>query len=278
MSQTPSEIPDDVAFHVIVEASVLKEIVEPPVKLASDQTTNDKAANFRWSESQLRVRTVDGSQIMMVEQTVPSSSFEHYDFRTSGEITFGTACKRLDNLLKAADSDDLVELRLDLETNRLNIQFADVSYSLAGVDTSTINEPDMPDLDHAVCASAHSSVFERAHNVVGTIADTLTFEAGDGSFRIYGAGDTDTAEVSPEVTLDQSNLQADGIDVFLETDGPSVQSQYSSDYLKDAVSFLPDDYVTVELNTEMPMRINANRADARIPTEILVAPRIDDPA
>lgn len=273
MSQTPSEIPDDVAFHVIVEASVLREIVEPPVKLA-----NDQAANFRWSEDGLQVRTVDGSQIMMVDQTVPPSSFEHYDFQTSGEITFGTACERLDNLLKAADSEDFVELRLDIETNRLNIQFADVSYSLAGFDTSLINEPDMPDLDHTIRANTHSSVFERAQNVVGTIADTLTFEAGDGRFRIYGAGDTDTAEVSPEVTLNQDELQADGIDVFLETDGASVLGQYSSDYLKNVVSFLPDDYVTVELNTETPMRINANRADARIPTEMLVAPRMDDPA
>ncbi len=267
MTQTQSET----AFHAIVEAGVLKKLIAPPVELA-----NDKAAKFRWSENHLQVCSVDGAQVMMVDQIVRPSAFESYEFFRSGEVIFGTACGRLAPLLKTADDDTSVDLKLDDEAGRLDVRFNDVSYSLGGVDTSSIAEPNLPDLEFSVQAQTHSSIFKRSHNIIGSVSDVLTFEAGDGSFRVHGSGDIDTAEIAPEVTLDQDELQADGVGVFLEEGADLVSSQFSDDYIRILTLFLPDDYSTISLSDDLPLRIETRRANARISTEILIAPRLDE--
>lgn len=264
---------DNDRFDIAISADLLDTLVQPPTTIAVDGLTN-----FHWSSDALRIRTVDAANAIVVNQTVHPPAFENYDIAPdNNQITFGTRCTTIANLLKAAHSTDIVSLRLDIESNRMNIQFSDVNYSLSGVDPQAVDEPTIPELEFNVEATVHSDVFQRAYQVIGMMSETVKFTLENESFQVSGRGDSDVAEInidledSKEAILDRDRKCAATIERVTQP----AEARYSTQFIDYINQFTPSTCLTMEMNEDHPLRITAEQADGHLETEIIIAPRMD---
>lgn len=257
-----------------ISAEKLKKVVEPPVKITADGITN-----FHWREDGLEVSAVDGSNAMVVEQNVLPSAFEEYDVSpTNGDtIVFGTRCTTISNLLRASNPNDSVSLQLERGANRMSISFGEVSYELSGVIPEGVNEPTVPELDHDIVATVHSQVLNRSYQVIGMISESITFDVGHRCFRVRGKDDNDMAEITVELKQDESKIGEENqtCSAFLCSVDNEAQSRFSSKFIDYVNELIPKGDLQMKISEDFPMEISVDRAEGDIPTDIIIAPRMD---
>lgn len=260
-------------LDVSIEASILKEVVKAPTELM-----NDAKAKFRWTPDGMKLRVKDGAKVMQIEQMVTPVAFEEFSLATESQIETGLDCERLEDLLESADEDTVVELSLDTLTSKMEIRFEEVAYSLPMTDVDSIRDPDPIDLQFQNIARIHSSVFKRTAEVVSMVGDPVHFEMGDGKTKIYGNKDGEEAEISPDTTSEGSNnaFADEGAKVILEQDNGLCSSKFGLKYMEKLPKFLPDDFSGVKLSDNFPLLVKTNRCNQRIPTKIVIAPRLSD--
>lgn len=260
-------------LSVELDAELLQELAEPAVEIAEDGLTN-----FRWREDGLFINTTGPTNAITVQQWVGSDSFEQYDVLPSdNEIVFGTPCSTITNLLQAATYDDIITLELENLTGKLGIKFTDVNYSLAGVDTDSINDPEVPNLEFDIEAIVHSSVFQRVYQVIGMVTDSIKFAISEDKFLITGRGDTDSAEIhvdleeNEEAIIDREKKNAAAL---YQCSQPAT-SRYGARFIENVNDFTPSGCFEIRLSEDYPLKVITGRAKGRIETEIIVAPRMD---
>lgn len=238
-------------FDIAISADLLDTLVQPPTTIAVDGLTN-----FHWNSNALRIHTVDAANAVVVNQTVRPPAFETYEISPDNDkITFGTRCTTISNLLKAARSSDIVSLRLDKGSNRMNIKFSDVNYSLSGVDPQAVDEPTIPELEFDVEATVHSEVFQRAYQVIGMMSETIKFDLDRDHFRVSGRGDTDIAEINvdiedtEEAILDRDRKCAATINRVSH----SSEARYSSQFIDYINQFTPSSCINMEIREDHPL-------------------------
>lgn len=254
----------DVSPGLVCEAGLLDALVE-----AVNTVGSHGEALFEFREESLRVAVVDAAQVQLVEQVVDADAFDHYVF-DGVEVGFDTA--RLADLLAIADDDATVVLDWDAETRSVEVRFADVAYELAGIapehvsgqlrDLSGLAEP-----REEVVVDLPTDAFARAVDVVGMAADHARFVMGgpDGTFRVEGGGDTDTATVT-----------VDAHDTFAwRTDppDPAAETLQSNAYLGHLPGLLDEAVVTLSAGDDYPVFVETTRHDGAIDTTIAQAPR-----
>ncbi|WP_435193835.1 hypothetical protein [Natronomonas sp. EA1] len=268
----PSQDNPQSSLQVQLPAYLLQSIVEPPVDIAPEGI-----ANFRWTEDALIVKTVDVANAIVINQTISQSCFSEFHVTPpENQIVVGTRCKTLLNLLNAAESDESVNLELR-KNNRISVSFSDVNYQLSSVDPSTVQEPNIPDLDYDAEVIMHSGVLQRAHQVIGMMSDSIKLELGPHSFKFSGHGDSDIAEIDVEVVptegqiLEDENTRA----CSLKNVSSDYESKYGSGLIRHANKFASSDCISLFLGEDYPLKIATEREDGKIPTEIIIAPRMD---
>lgn len=261
-------------MDIEIEPDILESIVKPAVEIAKDGLTN-----FHWKETELQIDTVDPANAIVVKQRVPSSAFEKYEVESdSGGFVIGTKCKTISNLLKAASTNDVISLHLKNERGWISIQFSDINYRLSGVNPETVDQPSLPEFEYDIKALIHSNAFKRAHQIIGMISETVEFDITQDTFRIVGRGDTDSAEINvnigdnEEAILEHEHMCAATIEDFSNP----AESRYKSQFIKYISEFTPNDCLEMYIREDYPLRVTTKRANGRIPSEIIVAPRMDD--
>ena len=256
-----------------ISAELLKAIVEPPVEISPDSLTN-----FRWREDKLYVNSVDGANAIMVRQKIPATEFDTYDVRPKeDEIVFGMPCGTLENLLRAANPRQDVQLELTNEGNRMDIEFADVDYSLAGVDPEQVKEPMIPELEYELESKVHSSVFTRAYQVVGMISETVNISVSENEFVISGRGDTDVAKINVDIeeSVDEIQEREEKRAATILHCTSAAQARYGSQFIQYLNKFTPPKCLTTRMSEDYPLQVETKRANSRIKTDITIAPRMD---
>lgn len=268
-----ADIENTSKLDVEISADILNTIVGPSVEIAVDSL-----ANFRWREESLKVRTVDASNAIVVDQEVQQSAFDKYDVEPENdEIVFGTRCRTISTLLNAARANESISLTLNRQ-NRLRIQFSDVDYQLSGVNPEGIDEPNLPDLNYEVHATVHSDVFQRVNQVIGMMSETVRFEISEDQFRLSGRGDTDIAEIdvalvpNEQAILDQERKCA----AIIENISEEVEASYGTEFIQYLNSFTPSKCLKLNMGEDYPLHIIAERGHGHIPTDIFIAPRMSD--
>jgi DNA polymerase III sliding clamp (beta) subunit (PCNA family) len=258
-------------IDAILRADTLSSVVKPPVEIAEDGVTN-----FHWGEDALRIRTVNPANAIVVSQKISPSEFYHYDVAAEkDEVIFGTRCKTISNLLKAAASDDHVRMTLENSGTEMNISFSDVDYDLSGVDPDSVSEPDLPDLDYDTNVTVHSRVFMRAYQVIGMMTEAIWFEVNQNDFRVWGRGDADSAEIQVSVENDADSLSDDkeGCIAILNDVRSAIEAKYGTRYINLVNRFTPSTFLELRMAEDYPMKIISN-GEGRY-TEIVIAPRMD---
>jgi len=253
-TETETEMSGD--HTAIIAATTLQTMVDT-VSALVDET------KMHFNEAELNIRAVDPANVGMVDQTLEAGAFESYN--GSGEL-IALNLTRFEDIIAMADSDELIELTLNLERGQLNIQFNGLTYNLALIDPDSVRqEPDIPDLDLSAEIIAETSRLDRGIKAADMVSDhiQLEFDVEDEAFLVSAEGDTDDVD-----------LRTDGDELIDYTPG-EAKSLFSLEYLKDMNKAIPSDAaVTVELGEEFPVKLHFDYGESLGHVTYMLAPRI----
>jgi proliferating cell nuclear antigen len=240
----------------IINAGTLQTVIDS-VDALVDET------KMHFNENGLDIRAVDPANVGMVDQTLDAAAFELYN--GGGEL-IALNLSRLDDIASMASSDDLIELTLEMELGRLNIQFNGLTYNLALIDPDSVRqEPDIPDLDLPAEIIAETNTLDRGIKAADMVSDhiELAFDSDEDQFIISAEGDTDDVDLS-----------INGDDLIDYTSGDAA-SLFSLDYLEDMNKAIPSDVaITMELGEEFPVKLHYEYAEGLGHVTYMLAPRI----
>jgi proliferating cell nuclear antigen len=243
-------------FEAVVEESALSALLDTASAIVDE-------CKMHLEPNGIAIRAVDPANVAMVDLELEESAFESYV--ASGGL-IGVNLDRLTDVVRMADSGQLVELELDEETRKLHIHIDGMEYTLGLIDPDSIRqEPDIPELDLGATVVLHGSDISRAVTAADMVSDhvALGVESDDPHFYVDADGDVD--DVHLELVED---------DVVDLQPGPA-DSLFSLDYLGDMNKPIPpDSEVAVRIGEQMPMKISYGRCDGHLDVAMMIAPRI----
>ncbi|MFC4989948.1 DNA polymerase sliding clamp [Saliphagus infecundisoli] len=243
-------------FKAIVSAATLSSTLDSVSVLVEE-------CKIHLDEDGLQIRAVDPANVGMVDLSLSADAFESYE--ADGGL-IGIDLSRLEDIAGMAETGQLVQLELDEETRKLQIQIDGLEYTLALIDPDSIRqEPDIPDLDLPAEVVLEGRDINRSVTAADMVSDHITLGVDDGEEYFYVDAEGDTDDVHLELT------EEDLID--LQT-GPA-HSLFSLDYLKDMNKAIPTDAeVTLELGEEFPIKLHYGFAEGDGQVTYMLAPRI----
>jgi proliferating cell nuclear antigen len=243
-------------FKAIVSADTLISALDSVSVLVDECKIN-------LNEDGIAIRAVDPANVGMVDLTLSAEAFESYE--TDGGL-IGVNLARLEDIAGMADAGQLVELELDEETRKLNIQIDGLEYTLALIDPDSIREEaDLPDLDLAAEVVLEGADIDRAVRAADMVSDHIALGVD---------ADTETFDVQAEGDTDDVHLSLGRADLIELTAGPA-HSLFSLDYLRDMNKAIPNDAeVRLELGEEFPVKMHFEFAEGDGQVTYMLAPRI----
>jgi len=235
--------------------------------IAALRTIVDEA-KLRFDDDGFQSRAVDPANVAMVDVGISDAAFKRLN--VGDETTLGINLETLADVLGMAESDDDLIARLNAETRKLELSFPNtgLEYTCALIDPDAIRqEPDIPDLDLGGEFVVPGRAIDRGLSAADLVSDHIRLTGvADDTVRLSADGDTDSVDL--EISSDD-----DLIDGAL--DGDKEESLFSLDYLTDITRPIgSDSAVTVDLGSEMPVKMHFETGGGDINVSAMVAPRI----
>lgn len=224
-------------------------------------------AKLHFDDEGIHARAVDPANVAMSFPDLSADAFESYE--SPGEAVVGANLEAIDDRLDVANSADLVELALDMETRMLTLDIRNVHQEVALIDQESVrDEPDLPDLDLPNEMVVEGGDWAEAIDVVGITSDRIVYECDPGAehIQVIGEGDTD----SSVITFDREET----IDAKVPEE---TRSMFSHEYLEDLAGPIPKTAaVSVRLGDEFPVRYRYTGENGHLEVLHMVAPRIEN--
>jgi len=223
-------------------------------------------AKLHLSSDGLNVSAVEpGNVAMFQECSLAARRFEHLE--APGQAVVGIAIPTLLDRLGPAADGDLVDLRLNMDTRRLELSYRTIEQSVALIDPDAIrSEPDDPDMELPNTVVVEGRQFAEAVEVADQLSGhlTITTDPDEREVRITAEGDTDSAAVA---WADEDVIDADVSE--------QTVTKLSTEFLTDMVAPIPDAAeVTLRLGDEFPIRIKYDALEGAMHVHQMLAPRI----
>lgn len=262
------ETPEADALETIIEAGRFQQTIDVLQSVADE-------AIFRLGRDGLNVRLVDPANVYMADVDVSESAFESVG---GGQFAIGVNLERLNDILRKADSDDLVHFTLNLETRKLRVAFGNAEMDIAGIDPDSVRqEPDLPEMDLVNEFECEASHLKRANDIATLVSDHVKIEGDvdDECIRVAGGGDKDDARVELREELEWADVKENVYSKYSSGSSGSGRGS-STGYLSDALSVIPKDAeVTVRFGEEFPIFIEWRYADGDATVQQMIAPRVE---
>lgn len=233
--------------------------------------TQLEEAKLDLNEDGLHAGGADPANVALVDAKLTRSAFESYT-GNGGQV--GVDLEKLIDVASMANNGDLINLDLDPETRKLDIQIEGLNYTCALIDPDSIREvPDIPEMDLSTTATAEGSELHRAVDATDLVSDYIKFIIdGDSAteFTVEGVGDTD----SVDLTISEADDDVEEITTQLEAD-ESHSSMFDLEYISELFSEVDKDTpVTIEFGDDFPIQGSFGFADGTGSAEVMSAPRI----
>jgi len=220
-------------------------------------------ARFKITSNAIELIAMDPANVAMVIFKLLSSVFTEYDVKKDIEVSINL--NNLKQILRRAGPNDM--LSLELEENKLKIQLKGHStrtFSLPIIDLEE-KEQKIPELTFPVSIKMKSAVLNEAIEDADIVAESVSFMAEPGAFRLSAEGDLNSASI---------DIREDGSTKIEATE--KVKSKYSVEYLKKMIegSKLADT-VTVQFNRDYPLKMTYTTID-KVMLSFILAPRVDN--
>jgi len=128
-------MPGDAVASAIIDKATLHQYLDALTPLVDE-------CKLHMGDDGWHVTCVDPANVAMADWVnLPPRGFEHYE--APGAATVGVNLEKLEDYTDPADGDDPIELRLDMETRKLRIQYGATETAMGLIDPESIRkEPD----------------------------------------------------------------------------------------------------------------------------------------
>jgi proliferating cell nuclear antigen len=220
-------------------------------------------AKFNIGPDGIRVRAVDPANVAMDDGVLSAGAFESYN---ASEGVLGLNLERLEEVLKLAKKDDLVEFLFDTNTFKLVIHIDGVEFTMACIDPDSIRmEPEIPDMDLPASFTVDEAQISRGVKAADMVSDHLQLRCDETEQAVFIEAFGDTDDVSLELTEEE----------YTELTAVDAEALFSLDYVKDIVRKFPTGAeITITFGTDFPMMIEYEFADGECEILSMIAPRI----
>src|SRR3989338_29736 len=192
---------------------------------------------------------MDPANVAMVVFKLFPSAFAEYQLEAPADIAINLA--NFKQILRRANPTDI--LTLELSENKLKITLKSSSTRTFNLPIIDIEEKEqkVPDLKFPISVQIASSVLNEAVQDADTVAESVSFSAEPGVFRLSAEGDLNSAAI--EIKEDETTK--------IEAAQPA-KSKYSVEYLKKMIEGSKiADSVTVQFNKDYPLKMTYTTID-----------------
>ncbi len=243
----------------VKDAKSFKTCVDAIVNLVDE-------GSFEATKDGLHLRTMDPSQIAMVDFKLPASALDQLDVDDKAAVTLNLL--DFSKVLARANAHDSLEIAMDEKGAKLHLTFTGQSkrvFKMPLLDSQSTmpKEPNVPfDATLKIRGGALKSMLQDA----GMLSSHVVLEANDGHFRLEAKGDA--GDVQSETAKDSESVAS--YDVKKQS-----RAMYPYDYLNNITKACPDD-ASLELNlkSDAPVRITYPIGEAQL--TYYLAPRVEN--
>ncbi len=244
-------------IRITAKQQLMREIVDILSVLTSE-------AKLVWGEKGLSISVVDGSHVALLSATIGDECFETYEVEP---VEIGLDLQKMRDLLTLAGPSDLVEMDYDDAVGAINVRVGEVLMILRGIDTSTMDNPNQPNLEFKSKATIGSEKLSRALRAA-------KFVGGEVDLSM------DKNQLAVSVTVEAG----EGVNVKFESGELSelvcaspTHSTYSLQYLGELTKKLAGGFtneVSLEFEEKYPLRLTWMSNDGGARWTYFLAPRI----
>ncbi len=210
----------------------------------------------------MTLKAVDPAHVAMIELNVGAKAFESY---SASESEIGLDLDKVKAVLKLAGPGDIISMEQDENKGRFVFKIGNITRSMNLVDTSSMNDPKVPQLTLSSNAVIMVDQLQRGIRAAESISDHISLKANPEYFELSCEGDTDDASLK----LEGSDLES--LDVPSE-----VCSLFPLDYFSNLIKAIPaGTKIRVELDNDYPVKLVFGLASGEATVVYFLAPRIE---
>ncbi|OIO25413.1 proliferating cell nuclear antigen (pcna) [Candidatus Micrarchaeota archaeon CG_4_10_14_0_2_um_filter_55_9] len=240
---------------VIEDAKFFKQCVDAIVNLVDE-------GSFEASKDGLKLRTMDPSQIAMVDFSLESGAFKKFDCGETRSLTVNLA--DFNKVLARTRPDEKLTLTLDEKNSRLALKFKGAStrnFKLPLLESSAAF-PREPKIAFEATIKLNGGEFKSMLRDAGLLSSHVTLKVSGDSFFVEAHGDSGDLEVESKKGK-----------TIIEIKG-EASAMYPYEYLDDVTRACPDDAeITLEMKTDAPIRTSYEIGKAKL--AYFLAPRVE---
>ena len=247
-------------LRVTAKQQLVREIVEVLSVL-------NEEAKIIWGENGLLVTIVDGSHVALLSAKIGNECFETYEVEP---VEIGLELGKMKDLLSLGGS-DLVEIDYDEAVGMMNVKIGSVLRILRGLDTSTMENPSLPDLEFNSRATIDSEKLSKSLRAAKFVGELVDFSIDNNQLRV---------SVQSEA--------GEGVNVKFESGelgelscSEASQSTYSLQFLEPLTRKLASgftDEISLQFQEKYPLKMTWKTNDGGAEWVYFLAPRvINDP-
>lgn len=244
-------------LHLRCDADVLKSLVDATYTLVDE-------AKIQVSPDGLNLKAVDPAHVAMVDLHLESEAFDEFK---ADEVEIGLDMDKFRDVLRLANKGDTVDVDYDADTATLTVRIGQLTRQMSLVDTASMADPEVPDLDLAADITLNVGELERGIKASEAVSDHVALIASEDGFEVTAEGDTDSVDLQlpPEMLVD--------LDV---AEGETARSLFSLDYFTNMVKAAKgSDEIRLELGSDYPVKMHFAIAEGAGEVTYLLAPRIE---
>ncbi len=247
-------------LRVTAKQQLVREIVEVLSVL-------NEEAKIIWGENGLLVTIVDGSHVALLSAKIGNECFETYEVEP---VEIGLELGKMKDLLSLGGS-DLVEIDYDEAVGMMNVRIGSVLRILRGLDTSTMENPSLPDLEFNSRATIDSEKLSKSLRAAKFVGELVDFSIDNNQLRVSVQSE---AGEGVNVKFESGELGE------LSCSEPS-QSTYSLQFLEPLTRKLASgftDEISLQFQEKYPLKMTWKTNDGGAEWVYFLAPRvINDP-
>ena len=215
---------------------------------------------------------VDAAHVAMVSAELKRSAFEDYKppkGKTAKDIAFDL--KKLKGVLKLGKPDEICELSVDDDKNKLVVKIGNITRRIGLIDVASLPDPKIPSLNLSASGSLTKTSFLKALKASEAVSDHIAIKAKKGkpsTLSFSAAGDSDDVDI-----VHTANEDGDLKALKITGDEKTHRSLFSMDYLKSAASVIPSGSIEFRMGNDFPIMLGHD-SDG-LSCSILIAPRIE---
>jgi DNA polymerase III sliding clamp (beta) subunit (PCNA family) len=218
-----------------------------------------KEAKFLVTPDGIGGAAADGSSSAFVRVIMKKEAFKEYA-ATEGEIAIDLI--QINGLLGEFDEDLTIEY--DDKNKKLMLSDSTLKYGVRVLDPNAIKKLALnPNPQLPVKISLMTAEMKKAIRVMKKVTDVIDFHIKDGRFVVSGRGQLSDAKYEPKF-------------LSITDKAPNMTATYTLEFVENFLKNTGGDSITIEFNSDYPLRYSYVFDNGNVSVSYLLAPRIEE--